>query len=144
MVWYANAQGRYGASGAKGDRGELIVEEYCLTNNIKCIPKKDIISQTKLKIDYIINEIPIDVKTNYYKGMLAVECYTKKSGAGWIFTTTAEQIYGVDIDSKSIFRYNVKDMLEYVVSNKTKAKKTRNFDILLWVPSNLSFIEKLQ
>ena len=144
MVWYANSEGRYGARGAKGDKGELLVEEYCQANSISCTPRKDIISQTKLKIDYLINGIPIDVKTNIYKDHLAVECYTKKSGAGWIFTTTAEQIYGVDIDSNSIYRYNVKDMLEYVVEHKSKAKKTKNCDILMWVSVTNPFIEKLQ
>lgn len=144
MVWYSNSEGRFGANGAKGDQGEKIVEEYCQNNNIKFEDKNDYVSQTKLKIDCLIDSIPVDVKTNFYQGFLAVECYSKKSGAGWIFTTTAEQIYGVDVETNSIYRYNVKDMLQYVVQNKHRAKKTKKGDILLWVPVKTSIIEQIQ
>lgn len=144
MTWFANSEGRYGVNGAKGDQGEKIVEEYCNKNNIKCEPKTDKNSQVNLKIDFIINDIPIDVKSNFYKGFLAVELYTKKSGAGWLFTSTAEQIYGVDVESRSIYRYNIKDMLHYVAENKKRAKRTKKGDVIMWVPITLPFIECLQ
>jgi hypothetical protein len=144
MTWYANSEGRYGATGAKGDRGEVIVEEYCKVNNILFEDKNDIISQVKLKIDCIIDGIPVDVKSNFYKGLLCVELYTRKRGAGWCYTTSAEQIYGVDVDTKSIYRYNIKDMLAYVIENKARAKKNDKGDILMWVPVTTDIIEKLQ
>lgn len=145
MVWYSNAEGRHGANGAKGDRGEEIVEEYCIKNSIPFEPKKDYNSQVVLKIDYIINGIPIDVKSNYYQGKLAVELFVKKQQrAGWLYTTTAEQIYGVDVETKSIFRYNIQDMIQFVNENKHRAKKTKYNDIIMWVPVETPFIEQLQ
>ena len=145
MTWYANSEGRYGANGAKGDFGEAIVAEYCKTNNILFEDRNDIISQVKLKIDCIIDKVPVDVKSNYYKGTLCVELYNKKrQQAGWLYTTTAEQIYGVDVDTKSIYRYNIKDMIEYVNVNKHKAKKTKYDDVVMWAPVTLDIIEKLQ
>ena len=144
MTWYANSEGRYGASGAKGDLGETIVQDYCRTNNILFEDKNDINSQVNLKIDCIIDSIPVDVKSNYYKGLLCVELYTRKRGAGWIYTTSAEQIYGVDIDTKSIYRYSIKEMLSYVTENKTRAKKNDKGDVLMWVPVTIDIIEKLQ
>ena len=144
MTWYANSEGRYGAKGAKGDLGEAIVEEYCNTNSILFEDKNDINSQVKLKIDCIIDGIAVDVKSNYYKGLLCVELYTRKNGAGWIYTTSAEQIYGVDVASKSIFRYNIKDMIAYVIKNKARAKKNDKGDVLMWVPVTTDIIEKLQ
>lgn len=145
MVWYSNAEGRHGANGAKGDQGEEIVEEYCLKNSIPFEPKKDYHSQVVLKIDYIINGIPVDVKSNYYQGMLAVELYQKtRNQAGWLYTTTSKQIYGVDVDTKSIYRYNIDDMIEYVSNNKHRAKRTKKGDIIMWVPVKTSFIEHLQ
>jgi hypothetical protein len=145
MTWYANSEGRYGAKGAKGDLGEAIVEEYCKTNSILFEDKNDVISQVKLKIDCIIDGIPVDVKANYYKGTLCVELYNKKrQQAGWLYTTSAEQIYGVDVDTKSIYRYNINDMLDYVDVNKHKAKKTKYDDVVMWVPVTTEIIEKLQ
>ena len=35
MVWYANAEGRYGEAGRKGDTGEMVVERYLNENNIQ-------------------------------------------------------------------------------------------------------------
>jgi len=144
MTWYANSEGRYGAKGAKGDRGEAIVEEYCNDNDIFFEDKNDINSQVKLKIDCIIDGVSVDVKSNYYQGFLCVELYTVKNGAGWLYTTTADQIYGVDVDTKSIFRYNVEDMVSYVSENKARAKKTKFGDIVMWVPVKSKIIEKLQ
>jgi hypothetical protein len=144
MTWYANSEGRYGARGAKGDLGEAIVEEYCKTNNILFEDKNDINSQVNLKIDCIIDGVTVDVKSNFYEGFLCVELYTKKNGAGWLYTTTAKQIYGVDVDTKSIYCYNVNDMVSYVSENKTRAKKTKFGDIVMWVPVKNNIIEKLQ
>lgn len=144
MTWYANSEGRYGANGAKGDLGESIVEEYCSTNNIHYEDRNDVHSQVQLKIDCIIDGVPVDVKSNYYEGMLAVELYTQKRGTGWLFTTTAKEIYGVDVDSKSIYRYNIEDMIEYVKNNKHRAKRTKYRDIIMWAPVTLPFIERLQ
>jgi hypothetical protein len=145
MTWYANSEGRYGARGAKGDLGEAIVEEYCVTNNILFEDKNDINSQVNLKIDCIIDGIPVDVKANYYEGTLCVELYNKRRHqAGWLYTTSAKQIYGVDVDSKSIFRYNIQDMIDYINENKHRAKKTKYEDVVMWAPVTLDIIEKLQ
>lgn len=145
MVWYSNAEGRHGANGAKGDLGEQIVEEYCTKNNIPFEPKKDYHSQVILKIDYIIEGIPVDVKSNYYKGNLAVELFLKsKNKAGWLYETTAEQIYGVDVETNSIYRYNIKEMIDYVSHNKPRAKRNKFGDIIMWVSVKTPFIEKIQ
>jgi hypothetical protein len=143
-MWYKNSEGRYGAKGAKGDLGESIVEEYCKTNSIPFEDKNDLNSQVNLKIDCLIDSTPVDVKSNFYQGFLCVELYTVKNGAGWLYTTTAKQIYGVDVDTKSIYRYNVDDMLTYVNENKARAKKTKFGDIVMWVPVKAKIIEKLQ
>ena len=144
MVWYPNSQGRFGARGAKGDLGEAIVSEYCKVNNIPFEDKNDRTSQVILKIDCLINGIPVDVKSNYYKGRLAVELWTKNNQPGWLFNTTAEQIYGVDVDTKSIYRYNIEDMIAYVSNNEHRAKKTKYDDTVIWAPVTLNIIEKLQ
>ena len=145
MTWYANSEGRYGAKGAKGDLGEAIVEEYCKTNSILFEDKNDIISQVRLKIDCIINGIPVDVKANYYMGTLCVELFNnKRQQAGWLYTTSAKQIYGVDVDTKSIYRYNIEDMITYVSNNEHRAKKTKYDDTVIWAPVALDIIEKLQ
>jgi hypothetical protein len=144
MTWYANSEGRYGARGAKGDFGESIVQEYCKANEILFEDRNDVNSQVNLKIDCIIDGTPVDVKSNFYKGLLCVELYTRKRGAGWCYTTSAEQIYGVDVDTKSIYRYNIKDMIAYVIENKACAKKNDKGDVLMWVPVTSDIIEKLQ
>lgn len=145
MVWFANSEGRYGASGAKGDLGEAIVEEYCKKNNLLFEDKNDIVSQVRLKIDCIIEGKSVDVKTNYYKGNLAVELYCKKrERPGWLYTTTAEEIYGVDLETKSIYRYNIEDMIKYVSGNKHRAKRTKNGDIIMYISVKTPFIERLQ
>lgn len=145
MVWYANSQGRYGKTGAKGDLGEAIVRKYCKSNNISFEDKNDIVSQVHLKIDCLIEGVPVDVKSNYFKGYLAVELTTKTGKPGWLYTTTAEEIYGVDVDNEYIFRYKVDDMKEYVEDNMHRAKQSKNGDILLWVDTDrVEFIESLQ
>jgi hypothetical protein len=144
MTWYANSEGRYGARGAKGDLGESIVQEYCKANEILFEDRNDVNSQVNLKIDCIIDGTPVDVKSNFYKGLLCVELYTRKKGAGWCYTTSAKQIYGVDVDTKSIYRYNIKDMIAYVIENKSRAKKNDKGDVLMWVPVTSDIIEKLQ
>ena len=144
MTWYANSEGRYGANGAKGDLGEKIVEDYCSSNGILFEDRNDKNSQVNLKIDCLIEGVPVDVKSNFYKGHLAVELYTRKNGAGWLFTTTAKQIYGVDVETKSIYRYNIDDMLQYVAENKRRAKRTKRGDIIMWIPITLPIIECLQ
>lgn len=145
MVWYKNSEGRYGANGAKGDAGEAIVEQYCSKNNIPFVDKNDKNSQVNLKIDCLINETPVDVKSNYYKGFLCVELAdNKKNRPGWLYTTTAKEIYGVDVETKSIFRYNVSDMVEYVNNNKFRAKKTKHGDLVMWVSVDNDIIERLQ
>ena len=145
MTWYANSEGRYGAKGAKGDLGEAIVEEYCKTNNILFEDKNDVKSQVVLKIDCIIDGIAVDVKSNYYKGTLCVELFShKKQKAGWLYNTMAKQIYGVDVDTKSIYRYNIEDMIAYVSKNEHRVKKTKYDDAVLWAPVALDIIEKIQ
>lgn len=145
MTWYANSEGRHGANGAKGDAGEQIVEEYCLKNQIEFVPKKDYHSQVTLKIDYLIEGIPIDVKSNFYMGNLAVELFLKnKNKPGWLYETTAKQIYGVDVETKSIFRYNIDDMIQFVSLNKHRAKRTKYGDIIMWISVKTPFIERLQ
>lgn len=144
MIWYPSSEGRYGIHGAKGDKGEALVAEYCKTNDISFIHLTDKNSQVNLKIDCLINDIPVDVKTNVSNGSLIVELYSRKKRAGWLFTTTAKQIYGVDIDTQAIYRYNVDDMLKYVVQNKHLAKKVKKGDVLMWVPVSKDFIERLK
>lgn len=144
MPWYANSEGRYGASGAKGDLGERIVGEYCNNNNITYIPLTDRISQVTLKIDCYIDDVPVDVKSNYFNEKLVVELYLQKKKPGWLYTTSAVQIYGVDTSTKSIYCYLVEDMIKYVRANKTRATKSKTGDILMYVSINEPFIKKLQ
>jgi hypothetical protein len=78
-------------------------------------------------------------------GTLCVELFNnKKQRAGWLYTTSAKQIYGVDVDSKSIYRYNIEDMIDYVSKNEHRAKKTKYDDTVLWAPVTLDIIEKIQ
>lgn len=145
MNWYPNAEGRYGANGAKGDLGESIVDIYCEKNGIPFESTPDKHSQVNLKIDCYIDGIPVDVKSNYYKGNLVVELYNKKKNKpGWLFTTTAKQIYGVNIATSSIYRYNIDDMIRYVTENKHKARKSKVGDVLMYIPVTVPFIVKLQ
>ena len=143
--WYSNSEGRFGPTGAKGDLGEQIVDNYCEKRGIPFTVANDRHSQTVLKIDCYIDGIPVDVKSNYWNGCLAVELYLKKRNIpGWIFTTKAHQIYGVNISTSSIYRYEVEDMLRYVVKNKSKATKTKTGDVIMYVPVTEPFIVKIQ
>lgn len=144
MPWYANSEGRYGANGAKGDLGEFIVKEYCDKNSIPFSALTDKHSQVNLKIDCYINSIPVDVKSNYFNGQLVVELFLKKNKPGWLYETTAEQIFGVDIYSKSIYCYSVEDMIKYVRYNRIRATKSKYGDIIMYVPITEPFIKKLQ
>jgi hypothetical protein len=145
MIWYSNSEGRFGANGAKGDLGEAIVEEYCKKNGIKFEDKNDRNSQVVLKIDCLINGVPVDVKANIFKGHLAVELWTRKNEPGWLYTTTAKEIYGVDVDTKSIYRYNVEQMKHHVKMNRKHAKKSKKGDVLMWVSvETISIIERIQ
>lgn len=144
MIWYPNSEARFGATGAKGDLGEAIVKEYCEKNGMLHEAKTDVHSQVNLKIDCLINGVPVDVKSNYIKGYLAIELYVKGKGPGWIFTTTAKQIYGVDVETKSIYRYNVEDMIEYITNVKPIVKKTKKGDVIFYIHVMNELIERLQ
>ena len=144
MVWYANAEGRHGAKGAKGDAGEKLVEDYLDSHNIDYTHKNDPISQVKKKIDYIVDGITMDVKTNAFKDYLALEIETSKSTPGWLYTSTAEEIYGVDLEKEEIYRYNLSEMREYAEKNLHRVKKTKNGSVLLWVHKENKLIERLQ
>ena len=144
IMWYSNSEGRYGESGRKGDSGEGVVERYFIENSIQYDKKDDHHSQVNLKIDFTVDGNPIDVKTNIFKGFLGVELFNEKADKGWIYTTTAKEIYGVDLVYENIYRYKVSDMLAHVEKNKHKAKPVKNGAYMLWVSKNESFIEKLQ
>ena len=147
MTWYANSAGRHGLSGAKGDAGEKLVELYCKKNNLEWEDMNDYKSQVIDKIDCIVEGVLVDVKTNMYMDRLCVELYlnnSKKVGSGWLFTTKAEQIYGVDLDNKKIYSYSISDMVSYVEQNRRRSKLTKNNDEVIWVHKNESFITELQ
>jgi len=144
MVWYSNSEGRFGESGRKGDSGEGVVERYLKGNDIPFEKKTDPHSQVKLKIDFVVDGTPMDVKTNIYKGFLGVEVYNNDLSNGWIYTTTAKEIYGVDLIYENIYRYNVDTMRAFVEKNKHRAKPTKQGAYILWVNKTEPFIEKLQ
>lgn len=145
MTWYNNSEGRYGTNGAKGDEGEEIVRIYCEHNKLNYEHKIDPNSQVNLKIDFIINGVPVDVKSNYFKGYLGVELYNKRrENIGWIYSSTAKEIYGVDVETKSIYRYKVDDMIDYIRANLSRKKPNKFGDLLLWVPVKTEIIEQLQ
>jgi len=147
MTWYKNSEGRYGASGAKGDAGEKLVELYCKENNINWEDKNDYKSQVVDKIDCIVDGEEVDVKTNIFMDYLAVELYLnndKKVGPGWLFTTKAKKIFGVDLANEKIYSYNVNDMKKYVEENRHKSKLTKNGDEIIWVKNTQKFIMELQ
>ena len=116
MAWYSNSEGRYGESGRKGDLGEKIVEDYLIRNQIPYQRKTDIVSQVYRKIDFIVDGVPIDVKANVkrdkYNDELnhAVELCDDDGHGGWIYTSEAEEIYAVDLQTESIYKYKTKLM----------------------------------
>jgi hypothetical protein len=119
MAWGKNSEYRHGRNGAKGDAGEALVQQYLEKSKLQWEHKNDPYSQVKLKIDFIVEGVAMDVKTNAFMEFLAVEIerVDRKTGdsmPGWLYTTTAEEIYGVDLDKKEIYRYNVEDMKAYL------------------------------
>jgi hypothetical protein len=143
MTWFKNSEGRYGANGKKGDAGEDFVEKFLIEKNIKYEKKTDRDSQTRLKIDFLVDGIAMDVKTNVYEKFLGVEIKSKKKGDGWLYTSTAEEIYGVDLDKGNIYKYRLEDMRDYASKNEHRFKITKYGDTLLWAPTTLNFITKL-
>ena len=144
MTWGKNSEYRHGRSGAKGDAGEALVQQYLEKSKLAWEHKNDPYSQTKLKIDYIVEGVSMDVKTNAYMGYLAVEVERADKKPGWIYTTTAEEIYGVDLDKKEIYRYNVERMREHVEASLNRLKTTKTGAKLLWVEKTSNIIERLQ
>lgn len=142
MAWYKNSAGRYGLTGAIGDKGELMVEIFCKATGRKWEDRNDYHSQANLGIDCVIDGTPVDVKANGKKDYLVVEISTAKKGQGWIFKTTATEIYGVDVKEREIYRYNVSDMIEYIKENKDLIRDF-NGDRLAYVPKNIDIIERL-
>jgi hypothetical protein len=142
MAWYGNSAGRHGLTGAIGDKGELIVEIFCKATNRKWEDRNDYHSQVKLKIDCIIDGVAVDVKANAKGDYLVAEISTVKKGRGWLFETTAEEIYGVDIKNREIYRYNVSDMIEHLKTNRDLIRDY-NGDRLAYVPKDADFIERL-
>ena len=145
MAWYKNSEGRYGASGKKGDQGEKLVEEYCKENNISWEDKNDYDSQVKKKIDCVVDGVVTDVKTNMFKEYMCVELFNKrKNEEGWLYTTEAEQIFAVDLDNEKIFSYNIEDMKSYVgYAKERRAKENKFGDTIIWVHSNMDFVKEL-
>ena len=144
MTWYKNSEGRHGVSGAKGDAGEELVKQYLEENNINYEHKTDIVSQVNKKIDFVVEGTTMDVKTNAFKDYLAVEIATSKGKPGWLYTSTAEEIYGVDLDKEEIYKYNLKEMIQYANDNAHRFKVTKNNSVLLWVHKENKLIERLQ
>jgi len=144
MVWYANSEGRHGKSGAKGDQGEDLVKEYFDEHNISYEHKTDINSQVNKKIDFIVEGTTMDVKTNAFKDFLALEIATSKGKPGWLYTSTAEEIYGIDLEKEEIYKYNLSEMRDYAEKNLHRVKKTKNGSVLLWVHKENKLIERLQ
>lgn len=142
MTWYTNSQGRYGANGAKGDHGEALVKEYCESNGIPFTKLNDRHSQCILKIDCIIDDKKVDVKANVKDKSLIVELYTLR-GPGWLYDTSADYIYGVDIEKKHIYRYLLEDMKKYASANRRKSFRTKTGDVLMRVPLTESIIERI-
>lgn len=143
MGWGANSEYRHGAYGRKGDQGEMVVESYLKRNNISFEKKNDYHSQVVQKIDFIVDNKLIDVKTNAFKDYLAVELETDKGYRGWLYTSEAEEIYGVDLDKREIYVYSTSDMREYVKQNRNRAKYTKKGALLLWVHKDEDFIKRL-
>jgi hypothetical protein len=146
MTWYKNSEGRHGKNGAKGDSGEEFVKEYFEENNILYSHRTDIQSQVKMKIDFLIypESITMDVKTNAFKDYLALEIETDKNKPGWLYTSTAEEIYGVDLEKEEIYKYKLSEMREYAEKNTHRFKKTKKGAVLLWVHKENKLIERLQ
>ncbi len=147
--WGKNSAYRHGIQGQKGDDGERIVEQYFDEHGISYTALTDRYSQATLKIDYHIGEsnTPMDVKTNIFKGYLAVELHNSKGGLGWLHTSTAEVIYAVDRDYHLIYTYGMDDMkahVAHIMSRGKKAKQAKNGAYLVWISVNTPFIKHLK
>ena len=142
MTWYKNSEGRHGLRGAKGDAGEKLVEEYFTKMNYEWKHLTDRYSQVNRGIDFIVNGYPVDIKTNGKDNTLTVEIKSKNK-EGWLYTSEAKFIFGVDLKQKEIYVYRLENMREYVNKNKHKAFYY-NEDLLIKVPKTLEFIKRLQ
>jgi hypothetical protein len=142
MTWYANSAGRHGATGAIGDAGERLVKKYFLNKKYKFEHCNDPYSQVVLGIDFIVNGYYIDVKTNGKHDTLTVEI-DKRGDPGWLYKSSAEFIFGVDINREEIYVYRLSKMREYVEQHKQESFDY-NGCTLIKVPKTLSFIKRLQ
>ena len=140
MTWHKNSEGRYGEKGAKGDAGEEFVKQYCIEKGHKFIHVTDSKNQ-RSGIDFFINDIPIDVKTNIKDKRLTVEI-KKKNKIGWLYTSKAKFIFGVDLALKEIYVYNLEKMRKHVEENISKSYEHDN-DILIKIPVFHNFIKRL-
>jgi len=144
MTWFKNSEGRHGKAGAKGDAGEELVKGYFHEHNISYAHLTDEDSQFIKKIDFVVESTTMDVKTNAFKDYLALEIETDKNTPGWLYTSTAEEIYGVDLENEEIYKYNLSEMREYAEKNLYRAKKTKTGAVLIWVHKENKLIERLQ
>lgn len=142
MTWYKNSEGRHGKNGAKGDAGEKLVSEYFTKMNYEWEHLTDKFNQVNRGIDFIVNGFPIDVKTNGKDNTLTVELESKGK-KGWLYTSEAKFIFGVDLSQKEIYVYSLEKMREFVEQNTKKAFYYDN-DCLIRVPKTLKFIKRLQ
>lgn len=141
MTWYANSAGRYGESGAKGDSGERLVNRFLTKQGHKVEHLTDRHSQVNRGIDFLVDGIPVDVKTNGKYKTLTVEI-SKGNKKGWLYTSEAKFIFGVDLYHNEIYVYSLAKMQKYVEENLDKSYYYGN-DLLIKVPKNLTFIKRL-
>lgn len=143
-MWYADSQSRYGETGFIGDRGEQIVEDYLKAKNYNYRRATSSYDQVKRKIDFYVEDFTIDVKTNVKNSSFYVELeknYTPKSG--WIYLTSAKEIWHVDLAKKSIFKYNTEDMRSYINESKFYCFITDTGAKLARLSTSLDFINKV-
>ena len=145
MNWYKTSEERHGESGKKGDEGEAFFWDFIEQQDIKYTPLTDKLSQTKRKIDGIVQGVPIDVKTNVFNGFHGVEISTHlKKKSGWIYTTEAIAIVVVDLNNKRIYSYKVEAMKNYIDRHRYRIKQTKTGDEILWVDVQEDFIVTLK
>lgn len=135
-TWYSNSASRHGAAGHKGDMGELLVEVFCKATGRVWEDKNDYNSQVNLKIDCVIDGVLVDVKTNAKGSEFPVELDLPSGAPGWIYKTKADEIWCVDLAERSIYRYNVTDMIEYLNTNKGK------YPVKPYKGTRLAYIQK--
>lgn len=126
MTWYKNAAGRYGRSGAKGDRGEKIVMEQLKMWGIEASNPQDINSQVHQGLDIIVHGRKANVKNNvrWLKDSILnkssyihfVECKKKNGSEGWIHNAkySNQYIIPVNEENKRMWIYKVEAMRERV------------------------------